>query len=179
MENILLQRFLSIDYLKSGTSVQKKAYHILRDNKVLERLDKYTPILAGTIPLDIDVEDSDLDIICYFPNPQAQEKEIKEMFSTATEFTSRISRLGDKECLIANFRIAGVRVEIFGQNLPVDQQMAVMHMLIEYKILQNYGADFKSQVRNLKIQGMKTEPAFAHLLKIEGEPYEGLLTYSI
>ncbi len=56
--------FLNISYLQSGNEKQKKAYQVLTDNKVLEKLAPYQPIVVGTIPINIDIENSDLDIIC-------------------------------------------------------------------------------------------------------------------
>ena len=56
--------FLDISYLKSGNERQKKAYHVLTDNNILEKLAFYHPILVGTIPININIESSDLDIIC-------------------------------------------------------------------------------------------------------------------
>ncbi|WP_394370273.1 DUF4269 domain-containing protein [Zobellia barbeyronii] len=33
--------------------------------QILEKLKEYNPILTGTIPIGIDLPESDLDIICY------------------------------------------------------------------------------------------------------------------
>ncbi|RZK14203.1 MAG: DUF4269 domain-containing protein, partial [Pedobacter sp.] len=56
--------FLDISYLKNGNERQKKAYQILNENSILEKLNHFTPILVGTIPINIAIESSDLDIIC-------------------------------------------------------------------------------------------------------------------
>jgi len=48
-------------------------------------------------------------------------------------------------------------------------------MLIENKILEQEGKQFRKKIIALKEQGYKTEPAFATLLGLEGNPYEALL----
>jgi hypothetical protein len=50
-------------------------------------------------------------------------------------------------------------------------------MLIEHRLLLKHGEAFKNKVIELKQNGLKTEPAFAKLLGIEGDPYEELLKY--
>lgn len=50
-------------------------------------------------------------------------------------------------------------------------------MIIEHKILIEKGEDFRLQVIQLKEQGYKTEPAFAHLLDLSGDPYDELLKF--
>lgn len=45
--------------------MQQKAYQVITDHAILEKLAQYNPILVGTIPINIDIEESDLDIICY------------------------------------------------------------------------------------------------------------------
>lgn len=55
--------FLDISYLKTGTERQRKAYQVLTERAILENLAQYNPILTGTIPINIDIENSDLDII--------------------------------------------------------------------------------------------------------------------
>jgi len=55
--------FLDISYLQLGNERQKKAYQVLTDNEIIEKLAPYHPILVGTIPINIDIENSDLDII--------------------------------------------------------------------------------------------------------------------
>jgi hypothetical protein len=57
--------FFDITYLKSGSKKQQKVYQVLVESRIMEKLSAYTPILVGTIPLNIDIETSDIDIICY------------------------------------------------------------------------------------------------------------------
>ncbi|WP_343643838.1 DUF4269 domain-containing protein [Chryseobacterium sp.] len=55
--------FTRIDYLKDGNERQKRAYEILTKYRVFEKLKDYSPILAGTVPIEIDIKGSDLDLI--------------------------------------------------------------------------------------------------------------------
>ena len=57
--------FTKIEYLKNGNQKQVLAYKILSEYKVLANIAEFDPILVGTIPINIDIENSDLDIICY------------------------------------------------------------------------------------------------------------------
>ncbi|WP_315817765.1 DUF4269 domain-containing protein [Paraflavitalea speifideaquila] len=63
--------FDDIAYLQQGTGRQQAAYHTLTTHGVLTALAPYDPILVGTIPINIDIESSDLDIICYCQDKQA------------------------------------------------------------------------------------------------------------
>jgi hypothetical protein len=67
-------------------------------------------------------------------------------------------------------------VEVFGQALPATQQYAFRHLVVEAAILEAGGEPWRTAVRQLKQRGLKTEPAFAQLLYLPGEPYEDLLT---
>lgn len=169
--------FLDISYLQSGNEKQVKAYQVLTDYQVLEKLLPYQPILVGTIPINIDIERSDLDIICEISDQNEFISALKNLFRQEKEFT--ISKSPKFEAIKANFIIDGFEIEIFGQNIPTTQQNAYRHMLIEHKILLEKGEAFRQQIINLKKQGYKTEPAFAKLLGIDGDAYEELLKLEI
>ncbi|MRX78845.1 DUF4269 domain-containing protein, partial [Pedobacter petrophilus] len=59
-------KFDDIKYLQFGNTRQQQAYAALMNNKILSKLIKFNPILVGTIPINIHLENSDLDIICCF-----------------------------------------------------------------------------------------------------------------
>lgn len=60
--------FSTIEYLKNGNQKQIKAFEVLSQNNILTNLTEFDPILVGTIPINIDIETSDLDIECYWKN---------------------------------------------------------------------------------------------------------------
>lgn len=165
--------FTKIDYLKHGNEKQKKAHEVLTKYQILEKLKDYSPILAGTIPIEIDIEDSDLDIICEVTDFTEFEKTLSEMFS---EFDLKIEKItvNNEQAIVLNFKLEEFPIEIFGQNKPATEQNAYRHMIAEYKVLQEKGNDFKQKIIKLKKQGIKTEPAFGILLNLEN-PYEDLL----
>ena len=72
-----------------------------------------------------------------------------------------------------------VEIEIFGQNVPTELQNGYKHMIIEDKILQSRDENFRLEIIKLKQNGYKTEPAFAFLLGLNGDPYAELLKYKI
>ncbi|MDN3585157.1 DUF4269 domain-containing protein [Pedobacter aquatilis] len=165
--------FLDISYLKSGNQRQQEAYHALVNNQVLEKLQSFSPILVGTIPINIDIESSDLDIICFVKDRNDFIETLARCFNKEKDFN--LSENPTLNSIKANFFIDDFEFEIFGQNIPTQQQNAYRHMLIEYQLLLEKGESFRQQVIELKKQGFKTESAFAKLLGLGGNPYEELL----
>ncbi|MEJ5051845.1 DUF4269 domain-containing protein [Chryseobacterium culicis] len=173
-----MRDFTKIDYLKSGNERQRKAYEILTKHGVFEKLKDYSPILAGTVPIEIDIEGSDLDLI-FEVDLQFEEDFLDDlMFSRFIPHDVDVEYpiINGEKCITLNFMLEGFPIEIFGQNKPTIQQNAYLHMMAEYKILQEKGEEFKQKIIELKNRGIKTEPAFGILLGLEN-PYEDLLKF--
>ena len=165
--------FTKPEYLTSGTDKQKRVYTVLTENRTFEKLKPFDPILTGTIPINIDIDTSDLDIVCCFTDAKSFEAHLVDSFSHEQNFKIFIPR--HPGSVSASFTLDGFVVEIFGQAIPTREQAAYRHMIVEHKILQKKGESFRQQIIELKKQGYKTEPAFGKLLGIEGNVYEELL----
>jgi hypothetical protein len=170
--------FTKIDYLKRGNKRQRRAYNVLTKYEVFKKLGSYSPILAGTIPIEIDIEGSDLDIICEVD--LRFEKDFLEVLTSNKLIPADVkienTTVNGEKCIVLNFMLEEFPVEIFGQKKPAIQQNAYRHMIAEYKILQEKGEEFKRKIIELKRKGIKTEPAFGLLLGLEN-PYEDLLKF--
>jgi hypothetical protein len=166
--------FEDISYLMMGNARQIHSYKLLTDNLILENLIEFDPILVGTIPLAIDIDSSDLDIICCYSDVTRFLKTVIYCFDSYEAF--QVQNKSDRT--VVTFSIDGVQIELFGQAVPTKEQHGYRHMLIEYRLLQLHGDDFRRKVIALKIAGVKTELAFCMLLGVPGDPYEGLLSYN-
>jgi len=167
--------FEGIEYLKDGTAKQRRVHEVLLSNGIFDKLAAFDPVVVGTIPIGIDLPDSDIDICCCFEREESFLNTVTSCFGDQQSFSIRASRKSKDHALVASFRIADLEIEIFGQGLPTRQQLAYRHMMIEHKLLKENGVDFREQVLELKRQGLKTEPAFALLLGLDGDPYLALL----
>lgn len=168
--------FTTIDYLKKGNEKQKRAFEVLAKHKLFEKLKDYSPILAGTIPIEIDIEGSDLDIICEVKNESDFIEFLNQNFQDYNNFILEKVTANDEKSIVLSFMLEEFPIEIFGQNKPATEQNAYRHMIAEYKILQEKGEAFKQKIIELKKKGIKTEPAFGILLSLEN-PYEDLLKF--
>lgn len=163
------------DYLLQGNERQRAAYLALRDLNLFEALAVYDPLLAGTIPLGIDLPESDLDVICYAPDLEVFMETVRRCFQQFPGFSLCRKLIRSSPVVVARFSFRGFPVEIFGQSVPSARQYAFRHMLVEHRLLESGGEGFRQKVMELKRQGSKTEPAFARLLGLEGDPYETIL----
>ena len=168
--------FKSIAYLQKGTPIQRQLYEVLLTHGIMTRLQEFTPVLVGTFPLDISIENSDVDIACFCETIEGIQAVVQRNFSRWTSFSDAVFDLRGQLSYVANFQVDGWEIELFAQTIPVDQQYGYRHLLIEHALLVKNGQMFKEKVVELKRQGLKTEPAFAQLLGLTGDPYEELLT---
>ncbi len=162
----------NISYLKCGNERQVKAYHCLNNIKVIDILNDYNAVLVGTIPIEIDIDGSDLDIICEVYDFKKFEELLIYSFVKYKNFKITYEK---NNVLVCNFVVNDFEIEIYATDLPIYEQNAYRHMLIEYRLLKFYGLQFKDKVISLKKQGLKTEPAFAKLLYLSGNAYHKLL----
>jgi hypothetical protein len=167
--------FDNIEYLKIGNNRQQQAYEALTNNKIFSKLKMFDPILVGTIPINIDIENSDLDVICYFEEKQHFQQFIIDNFKTEKDFRIVEHDSSEDMAVVANFFADGFEIEIFGQNIPTKHQFAYRHLIVENLLLNKYGEEFRNQIIQLKQEGHKTEPAFAIALGLAGDPYTELL----
>ena len=77
--------------------------------------------------------------------------------------------------MVGSFEVAGWRIELYGEAIPVEQQRAWRHFTVERRLHSLAGEGLTAAILALRQQGMKTEPAFAVALKLQGVPYLALL----
>jgi len=164
-----------LTYLLRGTQRQQDAYRALQTLDVFRVLQDYTPLLVGTIPLDIDVEQSDLDIICEAHNLSRFQHDTIKAFGRQAHFQVHETWKDDLPAVVASFTAAGFPIEIFGQPRPVIDQNGYRHMVVEARLLALGGEEARVRIRELKRAGLKTEPAFARYFQLAGNPYQVLL----
>ena len=169
------QDWRDLTYLLHGTATQRAAYHALEALRVFAFLGAFDPILAGTIPLDIDVPGSDLDVVCYAADVEAFAQHLQNAFGHCDTFVLQHTVVDGLPTAIGQFTSWSFPIEIFGQPRPVMEQHAVCHMVVEERLLRHGGPEVRRQIRHLKGQGLKTEPAFAAVFGLPGDPYQTLL----
>jgi hypothetical protein len=147
---------------------------VLRQLDAGRRLDPFDPRVAGTPPLGLDLPGSDLDILCHAPDPDAFLAVLWPLCGGLPGFAVWQWR-GAYRPLVARCRVAGWEVEIFAAADPVERQMGWRHLCIEARLLRLGGQRLHDAVMALRRRGMKTEPAFAAVLGLAGDPYRALL----
>ncbi|WHY19876.1 DUF4269 domain-containing protein [Paenibacillus sp. G2S3] len=164
-----------IDDLNRGTAVQKEVYNLLTELEIMNLLMDYNPLLVGTVPLGIQVEGSDLDIICEVHDPVEFKALVVRYFGSIDGLVSESRVVQGIPRIKVNFMAKGWPIELFGQPKRTELQNGYLHMIVEAEILAQMDDDFRERIIFLKTSGWKTEPAFAKALGLEGDPYEALL----
>jgi hypothetical protein len=161
-----------IRYLLKGNERQKAAYHALKTLRIFEDLAEYSPVLVGTIPIGIDIESSDLDILLEARDLQALGETLEALYHP------KEAHFGEQNGVayyVAKLDTENFEIEFFAQERPTSQQNAYRHMLIEARLLNLAGDKAREAIRRMKAEGMKTEPAFGKYFGIVGNPYDALL----
>lgn len=138
--------FETLDYLRHGNKRQQRALIVIEQNSLFTILAPYDPLLAGTIPINIDIETSDLDILCCWKNRVGFLDDVSEYFSHQKNFQLKTADIRGRESVIASFSLEEFEIEIFGQNIPSRDQDAFRHMLMNTGYCLNTG---KNSVRRL------------------------------
>ncbi|MFC8688080.1 DUF4269 domain-containing protein [Brevibacillus porteri] len=171
-----MRNWHDLSYLGRGTMRQKAAWEAIQQTHIMEVLSDYHPVLAGTIPLDIDVVQSDLDIICESHDLEQFEQAARTAFGCLPDFEVTHLDVNSIPTCVISFFTVDFWFELFAQPVAVEKQNAYRHMDIEARLLDIGGLDAYQHIRALKQSGIKTEPAFVRYFHIPGDdPYEALL----
>lgn len=176
----ILDRLTNIKFhqlsLESVINLERNShiFKALIESKVLEILKEFEPLVAGTFPLNIQIDNSDLDIILNLSNKERFLNTINS-FRDYQDFKIQEELVEGTPTILINFNFNGIPFELFAQAKPSVEQRGYKHFLIEEKLLKIYGSKLKNQVTSLRNQGFKTEPAFAKALGLFGDPFVELL----
>ncbi len=173
--------FRRIAYLRQGTPRQREAYAALSALGILDALAGYDARLAGTIPIDVDIPGSDLDILCQVAEAcmDAFAEQLRQAYGGYPGFQLTRKQRYDHPVIVCDFYFHDFPIQVYGSPTPVDAQRAWVHMLAEARLLAGAGREAKSAVRMLKRAGMKTEPAFAQVFGLSGDAYETLYALGV
>jgi len=151
---------------------------VLENLGLLDELSNYRPMVIGTPPLGIDIESSDIDIACTAADLGQFKLDVENHFGNATGYRAQDLHGFSDPAVVIVFSASDWEIELFCQAIPIREQWGVRHFQVEKRLLEVHPG-LRDKVIELKQAGIKTEPAFAALLKLEGDPYEAMLKLEI
>jgi hypothetical protein len=154
---------------------QVRARAILDALGVFERLATFDPRWVGSIPLDIHGPGADADICCQGGDLAEFKSVLVGEFGGVDDCSVSDNVHAGEDSVICRFTLQGLPVEIYGRARPVETHESYIHWLAEDRLLRLADKRLRVDVRSAKARGLKTEPAFAHCLKLGGDPYVELL----
>ena len=149
-------------------------------NRVISELDllgilaEFDPVVIGTPPLGIATENSDIDIACSADDLERFADLAEQEFASLKGFSKRFLEIHDEAAVVVSFDSSGWEIELFCQRLDIEDQWGVRHFRIEQRLLR-LEPRLRLEVHRLKQRGLKTEPAFAKALNLDGDPYQAIL----
>lgn len=147
---------------------------VIEELEIMKRLAEFTPVAIGTPPLGLATDESDIDIACTSPDFDRFSAVVRPAFDRLEAFAIRpIDHLA-APAAVASFKAMGWEIELFCQKIATDHQWGVRHFRVQARLLA-LGPHLKGAVMRLKREGLKTEPAFAKVLSLPGDPYVALL----
>lgn len=149
----------------------KKAQEAIAQSQVMEIFAAYSPQIVSTIFVELDTDQSDIDVICEYSNQSAFVSLLTSEFRLYESFKLDVS----DHYAMGRFKQGGFLFELYGATVPVARQAAYRHYKVMQRLVRLAGDEFKQQVRDLKLHGLKTEPAISRILGLEGEPYAAVL----
>jgi len=164
-----------LTYLNRGSERQREAFRVLIDLDIFSVLAEFEPVLAGSFPLGIETPRSDLDIICWAEDLGHFAAVAGEAYGEQSEYVSRRTEKNELPTVICNFQVGTLPVELFAQPRHSEEQNAYLHLIAEARLLREGGEEATRAIRDLKFEGIKTEPAFGQYFCLPGDPYEALL----
>ena len=142
--------------------------------RFLVNLRAYDPVVIGTPPLGIAIDSSDIDIACCADDLIEFKHVVAAQYGNCSNFQMFDTTVQAYETVIVQFRALDWDIELFCQPIPTSRQWGVRHFQIEKRLLA-LSPGLAQLILALKQAGMKTEPAFAQLLGLSGDPYSALL----
>jgi predicted metalloenzyme YecM len=133
------------------------------------------PTIVGTIPLGIHTEQSDIDILFKGGPKWAESLELVEYLSREEGFETFVVEKELGSARVIRFIKNAIPFELFIQDRSPFKQRGFQHFQIEERLLKWKGENFRRLVCELRAEGLKTEPAFAKVLGLPGNPYTELL----
>ena len=161
--------------LREVVAIEKSLQGPLQNLELFARLRPYRPLISGSLPLELEVADSDVDVLCYASDLGDFLRDVRENFGQRDNFQSKEATVNGLQTAIVEFQAFGKTWQIFAQAKAPVQQVAHQHLQIESRLLSMAGDRARAQIRRLKEGGDKTEPAFAKYFAIDGDPYAELL----
>ena len=135
----------------------------------------YRGTFIGSIALDLHGEDADADIVCEAMDLAAFRNALTAAFGARPDFHIDADLYLDRPAMICRFALDGLPVEVFGRPEPLEGHESYRHFRAAERLLAIGGEGLRQAVRNLKAQGLKTEPAFAQALALPGRPFDAML----
>lgn len=172
------QDWFDCAYLLRGTPRQQAAWAVLTELGIFDHLAPFTPVLTGTVPIGLDLANSDLDIICAAQDLSRFEQSVVAVYAHHPGFGCKRRIWQGRPSVVVNFDTPLFPIELFAQGRPVTEQNSFRHMLIEDRLLRLGGDAARTAIMALRRSGMKTEPAFAAYFGLNGDPYVELLRLS-
>jgi hypothetical protein len=165
-----------VDHAASSTGaecIRAEWQEALAASKVLEALRGLEVRLVGTLPLGVDVATSDIDVVVHSEDPNEVAERLAFPGLPFDELKLwRWCRA--PRPLVAAFNFGEWPFEVFASPQPITQQDAWRHFEVERRLLVLGGVEMRDAVRTRRLEGLKTEAAFAELLGLAGDPYEAI-----